>query len=222
MSNRTNTQGVAPVNARSRTSQYYANVIPAGGTLPVPCTGTTFYVTACSAPVGIRPRGGIRNIYEQGTGLDLDPLNAFDQLEVYNPHAFAIAFQIFVGFDRFIDNRLILAGNTQPVVAYPTYPVANAATSVDIPDRTGAVITDLEGNEFYALSRVCIIISNTDSGVTLLLHGPGATLSSDPAVAAVFPTTSLRYDAAGDFSLTVGGGNINCVVSELYNAIPRV
>lgn len=221
MSNRTNTQGVAPVSPRSRTSQYYANIIPAGGTLPVPCTGTTFYVTACSAPVGIRPSGGIRNVYEQGTGLDLDESNAFSFLEFSNPHAFPIAFQAFIGFDRFIDNRLILTGSSQPVVAYPTYPTPNAAAAVPIPDMTGAVITDLEGNEFYALSRVCIIISNTDTGVTLLLHGPGSTLASDPAVAAIFPTTSLRYDSAGDFSLSVGGGNINCVVSELYNAIPR-
>lgn len=220
MSNRTSTQGVAPGNPQSRTSLFYANVIPAGGVLPVPCAGTQFYVTAATAPVSIRPSGGVFNAYEQGTGLQLDETNAFSLLEVRNDNAYPIAFQIFVGFDQYIDNRLVLGGG-QPVIGYPTYPVANAAATLDIPDKTGSVIADINGNQFYALSRVAVIICNTDTGVTLLLHKAGATLAGDPAVAAVFPTTSLRYDASGHFSLTTGGGNLNCIVSELYNAIPK-
>jgi hypothetical protein len=160
------------------------------------------------------------NTYQQGTGLDLDETNAFNILDLRNDNAFPIAFQIFVGFDAYIDNRLILSGG-QPVVAFPTYDTPNSLAAVAIPDRSGSVIADINGNQFYALSRVAVLVFNTDAGVTLLVQRAGSAIPNGPAVGAVYPQTSVRLDCAGDFSLSTGGGNINCVVSELYNAIPR-
>lgn len=219
--NRTNSMGRSLGTVKSRTSLFVANSIPAGQTIPIPIAGTQFYVTALTATVSIRPSGGIFNEYEVGTGLQLQEINAFDLLEIRNDNAFPVVFQLFVGFDQFIDKRLILDLVSQPAVTVATYPVPNAATVVNITDLTGQPVTDINGGTWYALARIAICVFNTDTGVTLLLHKANATSSSDPAVAAIFPVTGLNFPSSGDYRLTTGGGNINAVVSEIYQCIPR-
>ncbi len=219
--NRTNSSGRSLGTVKARTSLFIDGQIPAGETMPVPIAGTQFYVTALTATIGIRPSGGIFNDYEVGTGLQLQEINAFNLLELRNENAFPVVYQIFVGFDQFIDKRLILDLVSQPAVVNPTYPVPNAATAVAIDDLSGQAITDINGGTWWALARIAICVFNTDTGVTLLLHESGASSASDPAIAAIFPQTALNYPASGDYALTTGGGNINAIVSEIYQCIPR-
>lgn len=219
-SNRTNSSGRSLGTVLSRTSITINNIVPANSILQVPCAGTQFYVVVQTAPISIRPSGGVFNVYEQGTGLQLEEINAFQLLEVKNENAFAVVFSIFVGFDQYIDNRLILTNTGQQLVANPTYPVVSAAATVAITDLAGSQFTDINGDDWYALSREAIYIFNPDPGVTLLLQLAGSVVSNGPAVAIIYPVTSLRYAASGDYSLSVGGGNINAIVSELYSAIP--
>lgn len=221
MSNRVNSSGRSLGTVKARTSLFVSNLIPAGGTLPVPVSGTSFYVTVATAPFLIRPSGGVFNTYDVGTGLDLEEINSFSLLEVSNPNAFPVVFQLFVGFDKFIDKRLILSQTNLNVVARPTAPLPNTETAIEIDDISGQVFTDINGDEWYAIQRVALIISNTDGGVDLLLQESGSAVSNGPAIAAIFAKTSLRLEVAGDYSLSVGGGNINAVVSELYQAIPK-
>jgi hypothetical protein len=47
-----------------------------------------------------------------------------------------------------------------------------------------------------------------------------ATTSSGRAVAAIYPQTSLNLPVSGNYTMSVGGGNINVVASEIYSAIP--
>lgn len=221
--NRVNSQNRPARSNLGKTSQRLTNIIPAGGFLPLPCSGTFFYVLLASGPLLIKPSGGIAQEYSTGTGLDIEyEENAFQLLELQNNNAYPVAFEIFVGWDAFIDKRLILVNNSSPQVAYPTYPVANAATHVAIDDLSGQAFTDINGNEWYALSRVAICIGNPDSGVTLLLQAEGAATASGPSVLPIYPQTSLRLDISGNYSLDLGGATINAIVSEIYNVIPKL
>ena len=227
MSNRVNSSGRALGNLVGRSSLFIRNILPARisasepSVLPLPTTGTSFYVTAASAPFEMRPANGQWNQYDVGTGLALSEVNTFNLLELRNTSANPIAFEIFVGFDEYIDNRVIISQTSAQQVIFPTYPTPNSAAAVEITDRSGAVITDINGGEWYAISRVAAMVFNPDSGVTLLVQESGSAVANGPAVGIVYPLTSLRLDAGGDFSLSVGGGNINAVVSEIYNALPK-
>lgn len=220
-SNRVNSSGnLNATGPLSRTSIIFPLIVPAGKTGAVPIAGSTFYVTVATAPVDIRPLNGVFNRYTQGQGMKVQEVNAFPALEVSNPNAFSVVVQVFVGFDNFIDNRLILANTGQQLIARPTYPTANAASVVNIDDISGAAFNDVNGNSWYALQREAIYVFNPDAGVTLLLQEAGSVVANGPAVAVIYPTTSLRYAASGNYCLNVGGGNINAIVSELYQAIP--
>ncbi len=220
MSNRINSQGVAPLTPVGRSSQFIRNVVPAGQSVPFPAAGTSFYVTQASSPLLIKPSGGSFNRYDVGTGLEMANVNAFSTLEVKNDTAGAIAFEIFVGFDGFIDNRVIIAQSLQTMVAFPTYKTASSAAVVNITDLTGTKFQDINGNYWYAIGREAIYVFNPDAGVTLLLQLATATTASGFAVGVIYPQTSLRYGCAGNYRLSVGGGNINAIVSEIYYAIP--
>lgn len=219
--NRTNSSGnFAAVGPLGRTSIIYPLVVPANSVAPVPCAGTTFYVTVSTGPVDIRPIGGVFNTYTNGKGLKLKLENAFPSLEVRNTTSNPLVVQLFVGFDEFIDNALILANTGQALVANPTNPTASVATNINIPDLSGGAFTDINGVEWYALQREAIYVFNPDAGVTLLLQRFGSVVANGPAVAVIYPVTSLRYPASGDYCINVGGGAINAIVSELYQAIP--
>lgn len=216
--NRLNSSGLLPGNSKYRTSFIYENIIPAGQTIPVPSTGSMFYVEVCTTAVEIRPSGGVFNQYVQGQGIFLGDINAFDLLEIRNPSDEPIVIRLFVGFQGFIDNRLILATNEKQV-AYPTCKIANTEPIIEINDLSGNAFLDINGNRWYALYRIAIIISNVDTGATYWLQQADAATAADGGIAAVFPQTSLQYPVSGDYRLNAGGGNINCLVSELYAAI---
>lgn len=215
-----NTQGAALPDKKNRTSLFINASIPAGGTLPFAATGTQFYVLVTSAPISIRPSKGSFNSYNVGQGLQLDEVNAFSSIEVKNETANAIAVSIFVGFDSFIDNTLILNNASNPAVAYPTYPTPNAAATININDLSGTSFTDINGKKWIAVNRVAILIFNTDTGSTYLVQKSGSAISNGPAIASVFAQTAVRLDVTGNYTMATGGANINVIVSEIYNAIP--
>lgn len=214
MSNRVNSSNRPTSNNLSKTTTTWTNTIPAGGTLQVPATGNIFYVTFTTAPVTIKPSGGASNQYSTGKGLEVPVENSFALLQVSNPNAAAIVCQIVIGFDGYIDNTLIINETLTPQVTFPTYPVASAATSIVFTDKSGTAFVDANGGNWYAINRVAIIVSNLDTGATLLLQNTALTKS----VAAIFPVTSLRLDTAGNFKIN-SGSNINAVASEIYQAI---
>lgn len=217
-SNRVNSAGEFPRAAIGKTSTVIRNIVPAGQTVPFPAAGDSFYVTFASAPLTIKPDTGVANSYVQGTGLNL--INPFNQLNITNPGTAAVVFEVFVGFDEYIDNRVIIAQQAVNSYAFATYPTPNAAAAVAINDLSGTQIADINGNKFYAVSREAIYIGNPDPAVTILLQKQGSAVANGPAVLPIYPLTSLRYPAGGNFSLSVGGGNINAIVSEIYYGLP--
>lgn len=218
-SNRLNSSGSSLGTVKNRSSQFITNIVPAGGTLPVPCNGTQFYVTVATATINIRPSDGVFNNYVAGTGLQLLEVNAFSLLEVQNTNAFPVVFQIFVGFDQFIDKRIFLALNNTPQVINPTAPTPSALTVINIPDLTNQQFTDINGKKWYAIARTALLIFNPDGGATLTLQKFGALTSTGPAVAMIYPTTSLNLPVSGSYTINAGGGAINAVVSEIYQAL---
>lgn len=219
-SNTVNTQGAALPDKKNRTSLFINASIPANSTVPFAAQGTQFYVLVTSAPVNIRPSKGSFNAYNVGQGLQLDEENAFSSIEVQNTTANPIAVSIFVGFDSFIDNTLVLNNASNPAVAFPTYPTPNAAATINITDKAGTAFTDINGGKWIAVNRVAILVFNTDSGATYFIQKSGSAVSNGPAIGAVFPLTAIRLDVTGNYTMATGGGNINVIVSEIYNAIP--
>jgi len=218
--NRVNT-GTRPQPGPWKGSVRIANIVAAGETLPVPCQGTQFYFRTLTAQIKCRPNRGAFSDFNQGEGLNLDEQDSFSLLEIKNEQTFPVVFEIHVGFQGFIDNKLILADTLYPNVVYPTYSTPSSAASVAINDLSGQAFTDINGNQWYALNRIAIIVCNTDTGVTLLLQRASSVVANGPAIAAIQPTFSLNYPASGNYKLHLGGANINAIVSEIYRAIPK-
>lgn len=222
--NRVNTSGrpnIAAATLLSRASLRYANIIQAGRVLTLPCDGTQFYLTTATGTLSIKPSRGVFSDYSEGQGLQTTDENSFSLLEIKNNGTIPVVFEIFVGFQGFIDNRLILSLTNQKIVCKPTNPVASGTTVVDITDVSGQAFTDVNGGEWYALYREAFYVFNPDTGVTLLVQKANSLVSNGPAVAVVYPQTSLRLPYSGNFRLHLGGGAINAIVSEGYAAIPK-
>lgn len=218
-SNRINSQGnVKPYTDIGQTSRVLATSIAAGQTIPFAVSGTEFYLSAASNAVQIRQSGGEFTSYVQGTGLQVN--RGFDSLEIFNPNSFPVSFQLFVGFDGFIDHRIFNVSSTTPNVAFPTYSLPLTAVAVGITDLSGQGFFDIDGNPWLALFRQAIVISNVDPSATILVQAQDALTQNGPAIAAVFPMTSWIEPLSGNFSLNVGGGNINALVHEIYQSIP--
>ena len=217
--NQQNLTGQLIGSPSNRLSQVYIDTLPANYTKTVAMPGTTFYVGYCTAPINIRPRGGAFNTFYQGTGVKLE--TGFTSLEVYNANAYPVLIQVFVGFDEFIDHRVIIDYSSQPLVAVPLCPVANAQSQVLCPDLSTQAITDINGGKWWAISREALYVFNPDTGITLLLQQANSAISNGPAVAVIYPQTTLRYPASGNFSLSLGGANLNAIVSDVYYSLPR-
>lgn len=214
--NRLNSQGAAILNEKSRTSQIISNIVPAGGTLPMPIAGNLFYFLIATLPLKVRPQGGVFNSFSQGQGQSFSLENQFNLLELKNEAAVPVVFSIFVGFDGFIDNTLIINNAAGEVnMVYPTYATVNSAANILITDLSGTQLNDLNGNAFYALQRTAIYLSNADSAAVFSI----VNTANNKTVMLLQPLQSLELPWRGNFRITQGG-NINAIVSETYRAIP--
>jgi hypothetical protein len=196
--------------------------IAAGTSQQLNIDGTNCYLLLATSPVNMRARDKVSvqaySSYTQGTGFEA---SEFTSVDIQNLNTFDVVVSVWIGRSAFIDKRLILANQETPNVANPTYPDPGSApaTNVDIDDLSGQPFTDIDGNKWLALYRVMILISNLDSGVVLLVQKSGGTGAS-PAILAVQPLTDRAIPVSGNYTVNNGGGNLNCIVSEIYAAIP--
>lgn len=218
--NRVNTQGLVRPDMTGRTSHVLTLVVPAGATLPYPVAGSEFYVVVATGPLHIRPSGQTFNLYTEGQGLECH--NApFQELEIRNETAEAITCRIFIGFDGFIDKRLVISNTETPQVAYPTYsdPTGAPETEVEITDKSGHEFLDINGEKWFALERVAILIFNESSTDSYRVQATSASDADGPSIATVFPQTGIRLDISGDYVINNGATDIEAVVTEIYKAI---
>lgn len=223
--NRINTSGRSPRQQDWLGSIRVKNIVAAAsggvsGTLQIPAFGTQFYFRVCTGTLHAKTKSTAFSPYDQGEGQNFAFDNAFDLIELRNDNAFPVVFELCISFAGFIDNKLIISSNTNFQFAYPTYKTPSSAAVVNINDLSGTKIADVNGNLWYTISRVAILVFNNDTGVTLLLQKKGSVVANDFAVGIIYPVTSIRFDFGGDYCLNVGGGNINAIVSEIYTGIP--
>jgi hypothetical protein len=197
--------------------------IPAGETYLIPQNGTMFEFLVQTGAVAVRTRTnqfiGQFNTYPNGTG---EQNIEFEALEVKNLSAtVTVAVSMFVGDSSFINRQLILAQGLTQQIIYPTAPKANVTATIDIVDLSGSPFTDLNSNQWIAINRVAILVFNLDTGATYLIQKAGTVTSNDNAGGAVYPLTSLNLPVNGNFRMATGGANINCIVSEIYQAVPQ-
>jgi hypothetical protein len=193
--------------------------IASGQTQRITSAGTKFYFVIATAPINARPDNGDFVVYTQGTGLSGSV--AFSVVELQNPNVVPLVVQVWIGFDDFIDNRLIIANQTLPSVYFPTSPINPSAGDILIPDLSLTKQT-VNGIAYYFLSRQFVLVGNsTSSGATYILQATTAPqdLSGSFPGFPIYPGTSLNLPISGDCSITVGGGPIQAWVGEIYQAV---
>lgn len=195
-------------------------VIPAQ--IQVAATGDRFYVLATSSQIGISAQNagggqGFTNYFGNGQGQSVK--SAFQTLIVTNSTASPVVALIWIGFDEFVNDQLVIANSAITNVAFPTQTALGAA-NINITDRSGTQITDINGVSWGAIARICILAFNTDAAATYLLQKYGANTANGPAVGVVFPLTPIRFDFSGNYCFNVGGAGMNLIVSEIYQCVP--
>jgi hypothetical protein len=183
--------------------------------------GDRFYVIATSAPVAIQSlragNVGATNSFQNGQGQTVS--QGFDTLAIKNFNAFPIVALVWIGFEDFINDQLVLNQTSTPQVTNPTQPIATgSAGDIQIPDLSGQQFTDINGKKWYAISRVAIIISNISPSV-LTLQKFGNTSATGNAVLMIPAGLPIAHNSSGSFTISVGGGPVQAIVSEIYNSI---
>ena len=220
--------------SNSRTSAAWPMVVPPGQTITLQAGGNTFYLVSANVSVNIRPDQGVFSAYVQGTGKNCD---FFSYLEVNNPGAQPAVLSLFVGWQDFIDNRLIISAASNSSVVFQTRPnqlIPNDA--IDINDKIGQAFAS-GGKSWLAVARTAVLVFNTDPATVLyLIAKPNDLYTVATTIAVIPPQTALRYDAGGDMALVWSGvapaptkppgwnpalPYFPAIVSEIYQAIPN-
>lgn len=192
--------------------------LPAGQTVRAMSSGTQAYLVVATAPVNMRPLGGDFTTFNQGTGIATR--TPFQYVELNNFQSYPVVVSLWVGWDTFIDKRLIVNNASQPNIAFPTYPTPNTALFINIVDLSGGAFTDINGNLWLALYRQSILISNFSSGTYNLGGYSPIGASTGTSIGIIPPApTPVRYDVSGNFTIQTGGTPVNMVVSEIYSCI---
>lgn len=219
----------ATVAALPKTSRSVPVAIPAaslvnGQVVPaevaVTQAGDRFYVRAASGTVYIQSlragNVGVSNPFNVGQGQPVK--GGFETLQIQNFNLVPTVALIWVGFEEFINDQLVLDNVTNPSVTYFTQPNQAGAVNIAIPDLSGTAFLDGNGKKWYAISRNKILISNVSTGTTFYLQAKGATVPNGNSCLICPPGLPIEHVSSGDFSLSVGGGLVPAVVSEIYTA----
>jgi hypothetical protein len=203
----------------------FSQVVGPGQTLPVQLSGAEFYFTVLTGPVFCRPNpGGTFNQFVQGQGLR----GNFTSLEIQNPGANAVVFQVFATPAEFIDRRLIPDPLSQSIVkAVPTdgWKEIEAETyGYAWPDLSGTTFQDAEGNSWMATRRNLVSIQCLNPGDSIRLKTVDkdgdmlAIIQTEPAAGGVLsPPWTLQ--AAGDFYLVLSTAATSAPCFEIYSAL---
>lgn len=212
-----------------RGTQIFDGIILPNTTITVPIPGDSFYFPALSGLIYCAPVGKLgkqsQNPYYAGTGLRVDRRNWFKALELRNPsETDSLFYNLVAGFDAYIDNRLTYPNAQFKQISVQTYSVYRAgATEVTIDDMSGTVITDDNGNEWYAVNRQLIEFFNADEEHYFFLLNTARTKDCGMAQ----PLTSAAFPVSGNFKAvqgasSAGGEQVNGIIAEIYNCLPKL
>jgi hypothetical protein len=168
-------------------AQSFSQLIAAGAFLPVQISGAEFYFTVLTAPVFCRASpGGNFCQFVQGQGL----VGNFTSLELQNPNAFPVVFQVFCTPSGFVDRRTIPDVQTKNVIVPAVFSVVTAGVELwsRILDKSGQTITDMNGQSWTAVNRLSVSLQTMP--FTGAIAGPSLGVFKD---ASTFPASF--YDA---------------------------
>ncbi len=187
----------------------------------VTAAGSRFYVRAASGLISMQAlrAGNVGGENPFGVGQGQTVQGGFETLTVKNYNLFPVAALIWVGFEDFINDQLVLASNQTPIVCYPTQSLAGVATTIAIADISGLAFNDINGKKWLAISRAYFIVTNLDPVTPLNVQKAGSAVQNGASIDCVQPLQSHRIDTTGSFQICIGGGAINGYVSEFYYAI---
>jgi hypothetical protein len=204
--NRT-TSGGLPSKSPRRTSQTVTQTLAAGATTSFPIPGNNLRVIVASGPLMIRPNPGSWMTLYQGMSYKPHNKTPWTLVEVQNPSASPVVFVLFLGFGKVFDNRQI------PNLQILQRAVVGQYTSnATIPDRSGTIITDQSGAQFYAISRQSVQIYVGLSPFLLTTYVGGITI-----LGGATNTTSNPVAIQGTLSVSASASNGNVI--EIYNCI---
>lgn len=194
-----------------------AQLVPAEQQIIAP--GSKFYVITASAQINIQPvragNIGISNPFGVGQGQPVT--GGYEFLTVRNYNSFPVVALVWVGFDDFINNQMVIASTVNQAVTFPTQSLPTS-TQININDLSGTAFLDINGKKWYAIQRQAIIISNLDTGVSLLLQKAGSAVANGAAVLLCPVAIPVEHRSGGNFTISTGGATINAIVSEIYLA----
>ncbi len=210
--NRLNTSG-SPVSGVGGTSFYIYDTVAPGQTTCYAVSGTSFYVFSSNGTLSIQPSGGYFVEYTQGTGLMKKDGNTLTQLNVQNTGATAVTFILFVGFDEFIDRRVVLVNG--PLTA--AVPVQNAATKNKGTGKTtiaGGSTDTYAGTANGSAARKSITVTNNDGAQTLQVFD-----STNTLFATIQPAMAWFMESSDVWKVhNANGGAVAYNVGEVYYA----
>jgi hypothetical protein len=140
-------------------------------------------------------------------------------LELYNPTANPVTYQLIVGADSppsgaFIDKRILPNTEAPNVLHVPPYQVIGPVTSYMCPDLSGTEFEDPYGNPWLALQRVSLTVSIWGTlGNQLQVAVPGG-----PIYGSFGPGVQV-FKSAGEFEVYCETAYGNFWVFEVYQAI---
>jgi hypothetical protein len=233
VSNRVNASG--PSRSGSRPAFSISTIVAAGNTASFPVTGDQFYLATSTGSVQIKPSGGTAGgafvPYYQGTGQVVP--GGFNLLEIQNENSFDVVVQVVCSSGDFIDKRLIQNSIAQTNVLVRYSPgnwtlLGMGQYELNLEDQSGKPITDSNGNNWIAISRVLFALQTTSGDAYIQLYPAGTEFFGDPILyvqsdqgSSILPPS--EFNASGGFLLLGypggAGSTKNLLVYEIYQAI---
>lgn len=171
------------LDIRGKQSAILTLNVPAGAIVPGKAVGAFLYLVSCPVPVKIRIDGQPFIDAKQGTGLEVGLGSAFEWFEVWNTSSTDIVVKAYVGFARYVDQRLAVVDAQTEADGWSGSSIA-ATTAVDFSGvGTGAHI---------GRQRRSFLISNADASLPLQLRD-----AAGHVVLIVFAGTSITLPISG-------------------------
>jgi hypothetical protein len=190
---------------RNRASNSISNILAAGGVMSIAATGTAFYLVACPTALEIKTSISSAKKYGQGTGEEMAEGQFYTFLELRNPSASPVSFELWYGFGRYIDTRAEVLDAYSTAKAYPLAggQLAAGASVVFDGSSTGA-----------EKQRKALLITNLDPGAQLKVYdAAGVRLMS------IFPQTNIMLPISGHVVVkNENGAAVACDLGEIWYA----
>jgi hypothetical protein len=201
---------------RQKSALFHTGILPAGETINLTISGDKFFLDVATGPLLITPDTGNQVKYFPGMGLRFDrEKRSFALLQVKNPNAYAVYFQLFAGFDDLDDRRTFYPSIQfkQIVNATHDWSVDGADLATNVPDLSGGTLT-YDGETYYAVNRQLLYVFNQNSANGAFVENP-----TGRRLAFVLPYGSLQIPLTGDLVID-NPSACELFISELYNCLP--